>query len=127
MLATLTEAEIKKKLSRKRKAPSQHQPIHWKLSRKSDNVVENTLPGKDSFENDIVLENTEIENVVEAEPLNEDAATQTSSLLLLSNSTQTDLIPTLIEASQTEPDKLAISGRIQNVIKKNEINFIKSQ
>ena len=110
ILATLTEAEISKR-SKKRKAPAQRrQPLpHSKLCKKAEavNAAENTIP-----ENEI---NTDIEKIVEPELLTKDAATQT------------DLIMTLTESSQTEPDKLAITGCIENVILKNEISVLKSQ
>ena len=117
LLATLTEAEIEKKLARKRKAPTSRQPIMKRCNKTTnDNVYDISQP-EDA---DIPLE---------PEQLTKYASTQTEPILIstLTTQTQTDVIPTSNISTETEPDKLAVAGRIQNLLLENELNLLKSQ
>ena len=105
LLATLTDKELKKKATRKRKPPK-----HWELippkakRRKSKNMTPN-VESTDSVEttdtNDIALENS----ADYVDIYTNDAATNTE--IYVCNIT-----------TQTEPDKLAVAGRIDNVLLK---------
>ena len=112
--ATLTDKELKKKATRKREPPKQWELIPPKAKkRKSENMTPN-VESTDTFEttdtNDIVLENSA--DYVDIYTSN-DAATNTE-------------INVCDITTQTEPDKLAVAGRIENVFLKNELNLMKN-
>ena len=114
LLATLTDKELKKKASRKRKPPKQRELIPPKAKKiKSENMTPN-VEITDTFEttdtNDIVLENSaEYVDIY----TRDDAATNTE-------------INVCDITTQTEPDKLAAAGQIDNVLLKNELNLMKN-
>ena len=114
-MATLTDKELKKKATRKRKPPKQRELIPPKAKkRKSENMTPN-VESTDTFEttdtNDIVLENSA--DYVDIYSTSNDAATNTEISACDIN-------------TQTEPDKLAVAGRIDNVLLKNELNLMKN-
>ena len=114
LLATLTDKELKKKASRKRKPLKQQELIPPKAKKiKSENmtpIVEITDTFETTDTNDIVLENSA--DYVDIYTSN-DAATNTE-------------INVCDITTQTEPDKLAAAGQIDNVLLKNELNLMKN-
>ena len=114
-MATLTDKELKKKATRKRKPPKQRELIPPKAKkRKCENMtpnVESTDTVETTDTNDIVLENSA--DYVDIYSTSNDAATNTEISACDIN-------------TQTEPDKLAVAGRIDNVLLKNELNLMKN-
>ena len=105
LLATLTDKELKKKATRKRKPSKQQELIPPKAKkRKSENMtpnVESTDTVETTDTNDFVLENsTDYIDIY-----TNDAATNTEIYVC-------DI------TTETEPDKLAVAGRIDNVLLK---------
>ena len=114
-MATLTDKELKKKASRKQNPPKQLQLIPPKAKKiKGENMTPN-VESTDTFEttdtNDIVLENSA--DYVDIYSTSNDAATNTEISACDIN-------------TQTEPDKLAVAGRIDNIFLKNELNLMKN-
>lgn len=118
LLATLTEEEINKKLSRKRKQPSIREPLNPpKKKKKNANGGINIQP-------DAVSDGgSEIISFEDADtPLIEtfkDTGTNTDPIPIVK--LNVDL------ATQTEADKLAVAGRIDNIILKNQISTMKTE
>ena len=113
LLATLTDKELKKKATRKRKPPKQQELIPPKAKkRKRENMTPNA-ESTDTVETtdtkDIVLENS----ADYVDIYTNDAATSTEIYIC-------DI------TTQTEPDKLAVTARIDNVLLKNELNLMKN-
>ena len=101
-MSTLSDKELKKKATRKRKQRELIPPKTKK--RKSENITAETTDT-----NDIVLENS----ADYVDIYTNDAATNTEIYVC-------DI------TTQTVPDKLAVAGRIDNVLLKNELNLMKN-
>ncbi|XP_066917504.1 uncharacterized protein [Clytia hemisphaerica] len=123
LLATFTEAEVNKRL-KKRKAPTLRQPILKQCKTKTEvNHFE-----RDSDDNEGPVSPLPLADPVE--PFQKDASTQYDPppITFESVSTQTVDQRTLMvdQSCQSESDKLAIAARIDNIILKNEINILRS-
>ncbi|XP_066919410.1 uncharacterized protein [Clytia hemisphaerica] len=137
--ATLSEAEVEKKLSGKRKAPKQREPLPSKpvaVKRKKESNIEVTFECNTANE---PLDSTEAgpstssnqneENQKQTLIISVDAYCSTDVVNppdTVDKSTQTEA-DKLAKSTQTEADKLAISGRIEIVTLKNEIAVLKSR
>lgn len=117
LLATLTEEEINKKLSRKRKQPKSREPLNPTKRKKKKTVATNIQPNNistDEANENILIEDADTPVV----DIYKDTGTNTADPIVKQN---VDM------ATQTEADKLAVAGRIDNIILKNQLSLIKTE
>ena len=110
----LTEAEVNKKLSRKRKLPKQRELVNIpKRKQKTDENESNFEFTETPDEPTETIEDVDPPVSIPISTETIDAATNACFV------TQT-------MSTQTESDKLAVAGRIQNIVLKNEIALLKT-
>ncbi|MEO0686284.1 MAG: THAP domain-containing protein, partial [Cyanobacteria bacterium J06649_11] len=106
--ASVSDKDIDK-LSKKRKAPKERESLSPRKPKRSKS-------DKSS--------NSDLENIIDEDE--EEVETVHSNDMSPSTSAETELIKQCDSSTQTEPDKLAVMGRIDNVLLKNELNLVKS-
>ena len=119
LLATLTEEEMNKRLSRKRKQPSLRlrEPLNPSKKNKK-NAATNIQPDAISDQGSKITSSEDADTPV-VETFKDTTGTNTDPIILVK--------PNVDVATQTEADKLAVAGRIDNIILKNQISLLKTE
>ena len=107
---SVLDKDIDKLSKPKRKPPKDRGSLPPKKPKRSKS--ENTKSSNSDFENIIDDDEEEVEDAY-----SNDRPSSTSA--------ETEMIKLCDSSTQTEPDKLAVMGRIDNVILKNELNLVK--
>ena len=97
------------KLSKKRKAPKDRESLSPRKPKSSKSDKSN---------------NSDLENIIDVDE--EELETVHSNDMSPPTSAETELIKLCDSSTQAEPNKLAVMGRIDNVLLKNELNLVKS-
>lgn len=117
ILATLLEKDFATKLSRKRKEPKQREPLPPKKRKTVTTSNEENIMGVANADVDLSVVN-DMDETLPYPPLD-----------VFCNDIDIELVHDTMSrkdvSTQTSPDKLAVAGRIENVMLKNELNLIK--